>query len=220
MRVTVSVDTSAYERWVNELGDQMPFAQALALTRTAQDAASDLAKALPEYLDKPTPWTARAFAVRRADKRTLAAEVYVKPGQSYLGWQIEGGTRAPARKALKLPGSVKLDQSGNIPRAELQRLIQTAKEGKRLTKARARRLGISAKVDLFYGDPGNGMPPGLYKRIVAAGEHHLVPLVLFPHRSARYRKRLPMADIVRRTVARTWQKNFGDAAARALASAR
>jgi len=179
--ISIKIDTSGLERQLKALAnDQVPYATAVALTRTAQDAAKELNAELPKHLDNPTPFTRQAFTMRRATKRDLRAVVLAKPAQAkYLQYQVHGGSRAPNKKAQRLPSQIKLNAFGNIPRGEIVRLIALAKAGKRLTKAKGRKLGVSSKINLFYGDPGNGRPPGIYKRVVNGEQQMLVPLIVF-----------------------------------------
>jgi len=82
---------------------------------------------------------------------------------------------------------VQLNQYGNIPAGLIRQLVARAKAGKRATKTQARRFGVSQQLDLFYGEPGDGRPAGIYKRIVISStRHQLVPIVVFPKQSARY----------------------------------
>jgi len=220
--VSVRDDIDALARWARVIAsDQLPFATAAALTQVARDAADDVKAALPQYLDKPTPFTLRAFRVQRAEKRDLRAAVYAMDAQAqYLYWQVEGGMRQPNRIAQKLPSQIKLNEFGNIPRGEIARLIQLAQAGKRLTRARGEKLGISSKVDLYYGDPGHGWPVGIYKRVQAGTEHKLVPLVVFPKRGVQYRARLPLRDIVARTVRTRFAARFTASLDQAMRTAR
>lgn len=220
--ISVKVDISGLERRMQALAnDQVPFATAMALTRTAQDAVKELNTELPRYLDKPTSFTQKAFTHRRATKRDLQALVFAKDIQAkYLRYQVLGGDRAPNKKAQKLPSNIKLNEFGNIPRGEIARLIALAKSGKKLTKARGKKLGISNKIDLFYGDPGNGRPPGIYKRIAQGEQHILVPLIVFPQQHVQYKARFPMRTIVQRVVAQRFQAHFAAALREAMATAR
>lgn len=222
IEISVKHDIDRLARWARFIAeDQLPFAAAVALTRTAQDAARELGDVLARYIDKPTPFTQRAWSMLRASKRDLKAVVFAKDAQDkYLRWQVHGGDRAPANKAQKLPSQIRLNEFGNIPRGEIARLVAAAKAGKRLTKARASRLGVSSKVDLFYGDPGDGMPPGVYKRVVQGERHVLIPMVVFPRRTVHYEPRLPMARVVQGVVQRRFDGHLHDAWRDALASAR
>lgn len=220
--INIKHDMDVAARWARAMAaDQVPFATAVALTRVAADAATELARELPKYLDKPTPFTMRAFSISRADKRTLTSAVFAKDAQAkYLQWQVFGGNRAPSRVAQKLPTAIKLNDFGNIPRGEIARLVKLAQAGKRLTKASGRRLAVSSKVDLFYGDPGNGTPPGIFKRVVQGDQHRLIPLVLFTKQPAHYQQRLPMRAIVERVVRDRFPAHFRAALDQAVRSAR
>ncbi len=224
MSISISVHSTLGDLtgWAQRLQrDQMPFATALALTLTAKDAEGELTRAMPQYLDKPTPFSMKAWTTSRATKGSLVARVFAKDAQAkYLRWQIDGGERAPTRKALKLPTAIALDQFGNIPKRDLAKLIQLAKQGKRLTRVRGARLGISTAIDLFYGAPDDGRPAGIYKRVQQGSVHHLIPLVVFPRKAAHYKPRLPMASIVGRAVRGRFAANFATAWSRAVGSAR
>jgi len=208
--------------WARAMGaSQLPFATSLALNAVAQDAADEVTKETGRRLDRPTSFTMRAWSVGRSTKASLTAAVFAKDAQArYLRWQVAGGSRAPNRQAQRLPSAIKLDQFGNLPRGEIARMVSLAKAGKRLTKARGARLGISSKLDLFYGDPGNGMPPGIYKRVVQGADHKLVPLVVFPRVNAQYTARLPLERIVRDTVRARFEARFATAWATAMRTAR
>lgn len=220
--INISSDIDKLAQWARVVArDQVPFATALALTKTAQQASEAVTAALPRELDKPTAFTMRAFGVSKATKQSLAAVVYAKDVQAkYLRYQVYGGQRAPAKRAQKLPTAINLNEFGNIPRGEIARLVQLARAGKSLTKARGLRLGVSSKVELFYGEPGDGRPAGVYKRIKQGSAQHLIPLVVFPHEAVRYTPRLPMQTIVERVVRARLAANWRDAWATALRSAR
>mgnify|MGYP003385304303 CR=1 FL=1 len=220
--ISVKVDISGLERRAQMLhSEQVPFATAAALTRTAQDAANELNTVMPRYIDRPTPFTQKAFTQSRATKRDLRAVVFVKDIQAkYLRYQILGGNRAPDKIANKLPSTINLNEFGNIPRGEIAKLIALAKAGKRLTKARGKKLGVSSKLDLFYGDPGNGMPPGIYKRVAQGDRHTLIPLVVFLKKPAHYKPIFPMRAIVQQVVDQKFAINFRTAFAAAIKTAR
>jgi hypothetical protein len=222
MKISVKVDLSGLERMLQRLEKkQVPYATALALTRTAQDAATALNAELPQYISKPTSFTQKAFTQRKAEKHDLRAVVFAKGVQAkYLRYQVLGGDRAPNKKAQRLPSNINLNAFGNIPRGEITRLIALAKAGGRLTKYKGKKLGISSKLDLFYGDPGHGKPPGIYKRVVQGGQHILVPLIVFTQQSVHYKPRFPMRAIVQRVVNQRFRAHFAIAMREAKATAR
>lgn len=98
---------------------QIPFATALALTKSAQAAQKDLIAAMSSHLDNPTPFTLRSTFVRPATKNKLVAEVGIKdfaakgtPAARYLFPQIHGGKRGDKRseRAMRFAGLLKPGQ--------------------------------------------------------------------------------------------------------------
>lgn len=60
--------------------EQLPFAAALALTRTAQVVAGDLQAAMRTVFDRPTPATLDSLFIQPATKERLLARVWIKDG--------------------------------------------------------------------------------------------------------------------------------------------
>lgn len=116
--LSVKHDVAQVTRWLTDIQKkQIPFATANALNDTAFAARSELMKQAPQKLDRPTPFTVKAFQVQKAKKLNLAAVVFVEPKRyEYLKYQIDGGTREAKGKGVGLPtANKKLDQYGNIP---------------------------------------------------------------------------------------------------------
>lgn len=192
------------------------FAASKALTETAKSIRKEIPDALKKSLDRPTPYTASesAMFVKAASRDNLVAEVAFKDKQaSYMRFQTEGGVRQPSRKALRLPSAVQLNDYGNLPRGIIAQLIAVARKEEKLGKRKARRIKVSNKVELFYGDPkdvgGHKFPPGIYKIVnLGGGRSQLVPLIVFPAQSAHYRKRVDLEAIARPVVLRELNKTF------------
>lgn len=227
MTFTIKVDTGPTIRALQQtMRDQVPFAVATALTRTAKAVERELPAALERSLDRPTEFTKRGTFVRAATKTNLQAVVGFRPIQSgYLRYQIEGGVRQPNRKALRLPAAIGLDAFGNIPRGIIARLLAVAKREGKLTRRQSRRIKVSSKVEIFYGDPrdlgAKQFPPGIYKRLdEGGGRHRLIPLIVFPVRSARYRKRFDFEGLSSSVVQSQWPRILEESIAYAQATAR
>lgn len=177
---------------------QLPFAVAKGLTATAKDAQAQFARALPTQLDRPTPFTMRAFAVKPATKSMPVASVFVRPDQwKYLTYQFEGGDRKPPGKALVMPKSVKLNQFGNMQRRAIKQLL--------------------AKKNVFSGVV-NGVP-GIYMRKKSATGTGLQLLVGYANQ-ARYRSRYPFREIAEGAISATFNRNLQRALDEALSSTR
>jgi hypothetical protein len=214
--INVSSNIKEVLGYTARLSSQFNFAVASALTETVKTVQAAMPAALEEDLQRPTRFTKSGFYITPARKDRLVATVGVKAAQAmYLRWQVDGGMRTPTRQALRLPSQVQVDGFGNIPAGLIRQLVARAKANKRTTKTQAQRFGVSQQLDLFYGEPGDGRPAGIYKRVViSATRHQLVPIIVFPKQAARYTQRFDFRGRARRivqstfdaTLARTWRK--------------
>ena len=205
---------------------QVRFATAVALTKTADDVKVAIPAALDQALDRPTPFTKQGTFVTRADRASLEAVVGFKDKQAaYMKFQIAGGVRSPGAGGLRLPTAIQLNAFGNIPRGVIAKLIAVARKEGNLTKGVSRRIRVSRSVELFYGDPkdvgGRKFPRGIYKDVdLGGGRSQLVPLIVFPNRPASYKKRFDFVALASRVVRSNWRRNFDQALADALRTAR
>jgi hypothetical protein len=206
---------------------QIPFATAKALTKTAGAVQQAIPRALEEQLDRPTPFTKRGTFIVPARKSNLQAVVGFKDRQAaYMAYQIEGGTRAPTKKALRLPGEVVLNEYGNIPKDTIKRLIAAAKSGKLGAVAR-KRLGVGDRrkgagdLSLFYGQPKGhpGLPVGIWRRMPGT-PGKLVPVIVFPKTVAHYKPRFRFRALVERVVRDEFPRQFAAAFDEAIRTAR
>lgn len=217
MKLSIDVNAADASAVLKAVVKQAQFAAVVALTRAAQEVRTQTPGYLDRVLDRPTPFTKRGVYVQRATLSNPVAEVGVMDRQAaYLRYQEQGGDRPPARRVIVLPSDIRRDQYGSIPRLQLRRLYDAAKANRRATAAIRRRLGVSRKVDLFVGEPGNGFPPGIYKRVPAG----LVPLVVFRDQPVRYRPRMAWVQWASRLAQDGISGHFETAIAGALGSAR
>lgn len=135
LELSVSDDFAKLTQWAKHIAeDQIPFATAVALTRTAKDAEKAEQRQMPSELDRPTRFSLNALFTKPATKRELKAHVWLKDTgdasvREYLRKQIEGGDRGAKRfeRALQrvgllpqgwvaVPGeAAPLDAYGNVP---------------------------------------------------------------------------------------------------------
>lgn len=102
---------------------QVPFASALALTNLAKLVQRAETLALTQDLDRPTPFTQKAFSVIRATKASQTAVVFAKDIQArYLAPVELGSKQVVSKTALTLPVDIATNAYGNIPKGALQRL--------------------------------------------------------------------------------------------------
>ncbi|POC58486.1 hypothetical protein CRN37_09475 [Vibrio vulnificus] len=124
MQINADINIKSLESAFASLGKQAPFAMALSLTKTAQQAQKDATQELDKDLDNPTPFTKKAVGIKKATKTSQVAHVFIKDKQaSYLKYQIKGGTRTASKgQQVVIPQYKQRNKYGNLPRNKLRRL--------------------------------------------------------------------------------------------------
>jgi hypothetical protein len=97
----IKVDTDV-EHLSPTMRRQMPFAIALALTRTVKEGQAEVIRQLPQRFTIKNGWTARQIRIKAATKSSLIAEV---TAPDYMAKQEAGGTRTPDGNHLATPGA-------------------------------------------------------------------------------------------------------------------
>lgn len=214
----------------------IPYAAAVALTKSAKLAQADVVASLPRVFDRPTRYTLNATRVETATAKDLTARVAVKDqasggataAESFLKAEVFGGRRNEKRfeKSLRLkgilprgmsamPGSgAKLDASGNLPRA-FSRSIEQALEqqgkgkGNKRTSKRSALISSARGQSLFVGKPKNhNFPAGVWAR----DGRHLHALLVFTPGTPGYRKLLDFSGLAEKVVRANFERLFADAA--------
>jgi hypothetical protein len=103
---------------------QLPFAVSLALNEAAKDVKKGVERQLRADIDRPTPFTQKAFLIVRATKTNPTASVVIKDIQAkYLRYQIEGGKRkAKSSGPILIPRKGNQNKYGNLARGKLAKL--------------------------------------------------------------------------------------------------
>lgn len=222
--IKVTVHNAGALSMLGNLQKQVRFATAKALTRTAQAVQRAIPAALERDLDRPNQFTKQGTFIIPARRDKLEAVIGFKDRQArYMRLQIEGGSRTPTARGIKLPGNVTLDQYGNIPRGVIAKLIASARTGK-YGAAVKKRLGINARgkapsdLSLFYGQPKGrpDLPVGIYRRM----PNGIIPVIVFSQKAAKYRPRFKFRELAERVVRDTFASEFDAALADAMRSAR
>ena len=184
--ITVKVDVRKALAGIDALQTrQVPFALALALTRTARSLAREVAQVMPSELDRPRPSTRRATRVEPATKERLQATMrFTEPGEGvpaaqFLGPNITGGLAALKRSEIMLqaagilpaglvtiPGAAaRLDAYGNMSRGQIVSILsyfrtfgRTALNSGRMNRARR---GSRGRFKYFVARPGDRLPAGI-----------------------------------------------------------
>ncbi|GHE03750.1 hypothetical protein U879_05690 [Defluviimonas sp. 20V17] len=176
---------------------QIPFAVSVAINRTLGDVKKNAEKRLRRAFGNPTPFTLRAFRMKRSSKRRLSGAVYAQKTQAeYLRFAEEGGNRKPRGRAIVVPVRQRVNKYGNLPRRTASRLM--------------------ARPDVFSGHP-NGHPGagGIYQRTKTG-----LRLLIAYASGARYRKRLRFGETANKTAAARLPIHIERALAEAMRSAR
>jgi hypothetical protein len=170
---------------------QIPFAAAQAINSTLFDVMKAEKAQLPKKLDRPTPFTMKAFKINKAKKTELVGDIHITPERwKYLKYQVEGGTRTgnigvPTKNA-------KLNKYGNIP---------------------MRRKGLIKKKNQFIATKGN--ISGVWEKTRSG-----LKLIVAFEKSVSYEERFPFKRIAEGVARKKFQRNFKRSLARALATAK
>ena len=170
---------------------QIAFASAQAINETLFSILKAEKAQLPKKLDKPTPYTMKAFKVDKAKKTSLHGNVHVMPARyKYLKYAIEGGTRTGN---IGVPtNNSKLNKYGNIP---------------------MRKKGLIKNKKQFIKTI-NGLS-GVWERSKKGTK-----LMVAFENSVTYKKRFPFFKIADGIARRTFQRNLAKHLARAIATAK
>lgn len=217
--------------------DQLPFALALAVTRTGQLVKKAVEYEMPMAFDRPTPYTLGSVFLKAATKAIPVATVWLKddaskgtPASKYLYPEIAGGGRGLKRfeKRLQMmgllpsgmyavPGSAaKLDAYGNISAGQIEQILSALGAAEifsgyqaNRTKASAKRKGAALK-EYFVGRPGGHAPLGIYQRVKLGRGSAVKPIMIFV-RQPIYHERYRFQEIAARVVSEEFPRQFSDA---------
>ncbi|KWC82753.1 hypothetical protein WM00_10320 [Burkholderia cepacia] len=167
--VKFNVDDSDFEKALaDHVTRKMPNIAAKALNATAREAQTALKTAMPQYFDRPTPWTMNSTRVMSATSVRLVASVGFKdeaykgtPATKYLLPQVEGGGRGIKRMESALRrigllrgdqfavpgGGATLDAYGNVARSQVIQVMSYlnafAEQGYRANMTQKRRDSLA-----------------------------------------------------------------------------
>lgn len=219
---------------------QIPFATALALTRTAQLVKKGTLDVMRKRLDRPTPITMNSIYVKPATKSKLEARVWFKdawgsgiPADRYMQAAVYGGTRRHKRfeaaliarhimqpNQYAIPQKEFLNQYGNITGGLAKKVLSglgaaetiSGYQANATNSRRSRKKGNAERFFVWHGLDRSG---GIWERKGTAWGDAIRPVFLFTD-AARYRARIPFEKIASNIVKAHLQREFGKALTEAL----
>jgi hypothetical protein len=180
MKIDVRDNFPDIKRMLGEQQRQMPFALAVALTRTAQDVKKAEQAEISKVFDRPTRYTLNSLWMKPAKKQDLEARVWVKDSERpdhYLLPQIMGGQR-PLKRFEQLlvqrglmrsseravPGAAaKLDGYGNMNRGQIVKILSQLQTfnlaGSDANASNSRRSKVKRAREAYFVSTGQGTHP-------------------------------------------------------------
>lgn len=196
LSITVKLDDDPFLRRLEKFERQVPFATALGLTRTAQEAQRELRSGLKRHFTIRSKHVERGIRIQRATKRRLVAVVGSK--DDFMALQARGGTKRRS-PVVGIPIAAR-------PRPT-SKTLPSRFPGSLLAKGKH-----------FVGSPFGGRP-ALWRRMGGKRRPKLRLMYVF-RPSQGIRKRWPFKATVRRVVQREWPVQSKRALEHALKTAR
>lgn len=242
VRATTNVEQlSAAMRQLSD--KQLPFALALAATRTGQEIQKNVRRVMRQRFDRPTPTTLKSLYLKAARKAKPEARVWFRdefvsgvPADKYLQAEVFGGQRAPKgleralqkrgllqKGQLAVPASWVQDQYGNVKRGLTQKIMSGLRvfgeQGYSANATGSKRSRKKGNWERWFVAEIDGTR-GIWERQKSAMGDRVRPAFVFTDGPRTYRVRLPFFKIAENTVKAHYQRNFIDAIAHAVATAR
>lgn len=154
--ISIRSNIEQVKRNIQYTRDQLPFAQAAALTAIAKQVQVEMTADMAKVFTKtgtPTKTTLNAIAIKPARKTDLTSAVYVKDVQAkYLVLEETGGTRTPTHGSmLTIPVNIARNAAGKIGQGKIAKLL--GQKGYFMGK-------LGTKNALFRQMPGTKGHPG------------------------------------------------------------
>lgn len=208
---------------------QVPYALAVALTRTAQEVKRDIEAEMPRVFDSPTRWTLNSLRMQAARKTDLQAVVAIKdvvargnPALFWLAPEVYGGSRQDKRAEFELkaagmlpqglqavPGKgAKLNRFGNMTKGAITSAIKGAQDAEAGRPQEGRTK--------YFVMRKQGRPLGIAGRFSKARMDMVIAFV----DPARYQTKLDFFGIGHKTVNRVYSAELDRAIREAIETAR
>ena len=249
MKIGIEVDVDQARAGLGELQRQVPFATALALTRTAEAAKVSVQQEMASVFDRPTSFALNALRVLPATKSRLEAQVFLKDlggrnietATTRFAAHVFGGDRNVKKFEAMLRGKgmllmsedavpgegARLNANGNIDRAQIVEILRwfdamgAGSYGGAKAKGVRERLaaGSRRRYPRRYFFRRERPGRGIYIETTTGFGKSIQPVLMFVRRSM-YKRRLDAGGVVERTVQTQFRRWFDDAFAQAVRTSR
>lgn len=225
IKIEATTTIEELSRALSSLGrEQLPFALALAATRTAQRIQKAELSVMRQRIDNPTTYTMNSLFLKSATKANAEATVGFKDkGQgvtpdTYMQTPVRGGRRKPKRfeKALQARGLLKSGQAA-MPMPAVQDSNGNAK-GATVKRILAGLGKTSGKAKYFVAEIDG--TNGIWERKRTSFGEGIRPLFVFVDYMPTYRTLVPFFKIAESTVKAHYQREFTTALDYAISTAR
>jgi hypothetical protein len=223
IKIEATTTVQELSRAMRSLSDkQLPFALALAATRTAKRVEKGVQGVMRQRIDNPTQYTLNSLFVKAATKANTGAVVGFKdkgqgvvPG-TYMQTPVHGGRRKPKRfeKALQAKGLLKNGQAA-LPLPALQDANGNVKGN----VARRILAGLDSPKSKYFVADIDGMN-GIWERRKTSFGEGIRPLFAFVDYLPTYRTQIPFFAIAESIVEANYQREFVSALDYAIETAR
>jgi hypothetical protein len=163
----------------------LPQATVKAINKTLFQIMDAEKAQLLTKLDRPNPFTQKAFKINMAKANTLQGDIHIQPNRwKYLKWVVDGGTKT-GKLGVPIKANAKLNKYGNIPGRGRARYIK----GKKQFRA------VINGVDGVWEKTGGKKNPGLKLMVIFKG-------------SLTYKKIFPFYKIADKLARNMFQRNM------------
>lgn len=188
--INITIDDKAVKRMLQTMSKTAMRAAELALDWTAHDIKIRERQEMLKVFDRPTQYTMRSIHITPTQNHNMQASVWFETPdrmkQHYLWPQVEGGQRKMkgferAFGQKFIPGkAATMTPHGNVLTGQIWQILSVLGKADRtggigwtanITKKSARRNKKQRDyVYLPLGSRRGGLPPGIYRRVAAAGK--------------------------------------------------
>ena len=223
---------------------QIPFAMALAATRTAQRIRKGELAVMRQRLHNPTNTTMNSLYLRSATKAKPEARVWFKdnfssgiPADRYLQAMVNGGPRRHkrmeealiargimSRSEYAMPTPALMDAHGNVKGSIVMKILSglgaaETKAGVTANASNSRRSRKKGNAQRFFVAEIEGTK-GIWERKTIGMAQGIRPVYVFVQGAPQYRVVVPFYKIAANIVKANYEREFTSALQQAVASAR